>query len=184
MAARPREVGKTEKIADVADAVYATRDLGSAYVTHLRTFLEMSRDMQSATKALDAIASSLDRIPESDLDLVRATKLTLQKAVSQVRSDFDKQVNDMLANPHYNDELKKLLRQVQADFASIDAATRSAAVGGAPPQRAGRKGAARKTPAKSARTKTPAKRSGAQKGGCGCSAAMRGGNLVSSAYVL
>lgn len=111
---------KIKNISRVSDAIKSTRELEKNYVSHLFTFMAVSKKLEETTKTLDAISKSLDNVKESDLKEVQDTKMRIHKSISMVRNDFVNQVSEMLKNPNYGDDLKSKLKKLLEDFKSID----------------------------------------------------------------
>lgn len=115
---------KVEQISKVSDAIKSTKELEKNYVSHLFTFMAMSKKLQETTQVLDAVSKSLDGVSAADLDEVQKTKARLHKSISMVRNDFVSQLGSMMKNPNYGDDLKDRLSKLLADFKSIDQHTK------------------------------------------------------------
>jgi len=115
---------KVEQISKVSDAIKSTKELEKNYVSHLFTFMAMSKKLQETTQVLDAVSKSLDGVSAADLDEVQKTKARLHKSISMVRNDFVSQLASMMKNPNYGDDLKDRLAKLLTDFNSIDQHTK------------------------------------------------------------
>jgi hypothetical protein len=124
MCASKQRMDKVEQISKVSDAIKSTKELEKNYVSHLFTFMAMSKKLEETTKVLDAVSKSLDSVSDSEIKDVQATKARVHKSISMVRNDFVNQVNAMMKNPNYGDDLKGRLSALLADFKSIDTHTK------------------------------------------------------------
>ena len=115
---------KVAQISKVSDAIKSTKELEKNYVSHLFTFMAMSKKLQETTQVLDAVSKSLDGVSAADLEEVQKTKARLHKSISMVRNDFVGQVGSMMKNPNYGDDLKDRLAKLLGDFKSIDQHTK------------------------------------------------------------
>ena len=111
---------KVEQIAKVSDAIKSTKELEKNYVSHLFTFMAMSKKLEETTQVLDAVSKSLDSLSDSEIKDVQATKARIHKSISMVRNEFLTQVTAMMKNPNYGDDLKNRLSALLGDFKSID----------------------------------------------------------------
>lgn len=134
---------KVEQLSQVSEAIKSTKELEKNYVSHLFTFMAMSKKLEETTKVLDAVTKSLDNVSSADIKDVQNTKARIHKSISMVRNDFVAQVSAMMKNPNYGPELKDRLAQLLTDFKSIDQQTKPKGIftGGA--KRAGPKGRGR-----------------------------------------
>lgn len=152
---------KVEQISKVSDAIRSTKELEKNYVSHLFTFMAMSKKLEETTKVLDAVSKSLDSVSDSEIKDVQATKARVHKSISMVRNEFLSQVTAMMKNPNYGDDLKTRLSALLADFKSIDSHTKPKGIfasGG------GRKNGASAKKKKAAAPKPARKVGGAQRG--------------------
>lgn len=118
-----------------------TRDLEDAYVAQLDAFMHVSKKLEQTTKTLDAVSQSLSEITSSELENVQRSRARIQSSVSAVRNDFVAQIDSMLKNPNYSDDMKRKLARVLDDFKKIDERTRPGSlVGGAARRRKQRGG--------------------------------------------
>lgn len=115
---------KISQISKVSDAIKSTKELEKNYVSHLFTFMAMSKKLEETTKVLDAVSKSLADVSSADLEDVQKTKARIHKSISMVRNDFTSQVASMMKNPNYGDDLKDRLSKLLADFKSIDQHTK------------------------------------------------------------
>ena len=115
---------KVAQISKVSDAIKSTKELEKNYVSHLFTFMAMSKKLQETTQILNAVSKSLDGVSTADLEEVQKTKARLHKSISMVRNDFVSQVASMMKNPNYGDDLKDSLAKLLTDFKSIDQHTK------------------------------------------------------------
>lgn len=119
-----QRMDKVAQISKVSDAIKSTKELEKNYVSHLFTFMAMSKKLQETTQVLDAVSKSLDGVSAADLEEVQKTKARLHKSISMVRNDFVGQVGSMMKNPNYGDDIKERLAKLLADFKSIDQHTK------------------------------------------------------------
>lgn len=119
-----QRMDKVEQISKVSDAIKSTKELEKNYVSHLFTFMAMSKKLQETTQVLDAVSKSLDSVSDAEIKDVQATKARVHKSISMVRNEFLSQVTAMMKNPNYGDDLKNRLSALLADFKSIDSHTK------------------------------------------------------------
>lgn len=121
---------KIEKLPKIAQAIKSTQVLESNYVQHLVAFMAMSKKLEETTKVLDVISKSLDQINIAEITEVENTKSRINGAISKIRNDFTTQINTMLKNPNYGEELKANLSSLLVEFKNIDAHTKPGITGG------------------------------------------------------
>lgn len=137
---------KLSQLSKVSDAIKSTKELEKNYVSHLFTFMAMSQKLEETTKILDAVSKALGEINASDLEEVQKTKARIHRSVSMVRNEFSSQVNAMLKNPNYGQDLKDKLSKLLEDFNSIDQHTKPKGIFGGGKRIAARASKDRKDP--------------------------------------
>eukprot|EP00873_Tetraselmis_striata_P026929 jgi/Tetstr1/447193/TSEL_034630.t1 len=125
---------KLSQLSKVSDAMKSTKELEKNYISHLFTFMAMSKKLEETTNVLDAVSKSLDNINIGDIEEVQKSKARIHKSISMVRNEFLSQVNAMMKNPNYGEDLKNKLANLVTEFKNIDQHTKPKGIfgGGSP----------------------------------------------------
>ena len=89
------------------------------YLSHLYTFMALSKKLDETIRLRDRFSINQEDAKQDAIATVMGTNTKLHKSLLSVRNDFVNQIQRMVNNPVYSEEVKTHLKQLLSEFSRI-----------------------------------------------------------------